>query len=135
MNQVSAWFLFIYALMAVLPSWNQSAALLSIKFLLGTGVISLLTFQPIVFHTLAQGVAVATGSRWDVDEWFFRFALDRWIVVVGMLTAWVVIASKDAVTAMSDHRFAFWHRIAGILAVLSLIAYLAFALSMPDKVI
>jgi len=86
------WFLSVYALMAVLSSWNGHRARMALKLAvyaaLNAVVFDVPTVAGTVFRPLSFVLGLADNPVDDLHEWRFRAGLDHWACFVGVLCAY-----------------------------------------------
>jgi hypothetical protein len=125
---VTLWFFLIYSTMHIYSEKNNKSDMVIYgKFIVLTIFVSILVANPSVFEFAVNTVARLTGSKWNAKEWLFRVALDRYIVICGMLFAFFLIKSKESSSFVRDY-----HWIAAPIATVAMLGYLWFCLS-TDK--
>lgn len=127
---VSFWFIMIYLVMLVGAQFNKNDWVIVVKLLFLFCTSQLLSLYPGAMNELISLLALCTKSRWDATEWSFRFSLDRFAVVYGMVIAYVHCRRPALITTlMNDNRF-----LISIISIISLIIYFAFEVQFEDKV-
>ena len=86
------WFLSVYAMMGIFPSWNTHRWLMLAKFTT-YAIINAIIFEipgnaEIVFKPLFLILGFNDGSDDIMHEWAFRGGLDHWVCFIGMLCAY-----------------------------------------------
>ena len=86
------WFLSVYAMMAILPTWNQHRLLMPIKFLAyavaNAAIFDIPGAAEVVFRPLWFIFGFHDGRFPIMHEWSFRGGLDHWACFVGTLCAY-----------------------------------------------
>lgn len=130
---VTVWFCLIYLIMRLHASWNTWNAFLLTKILTAGVLITGVLWLPDVFEWIVETGAALSGTQWDAKEWRFRFQLDRYIVLVGMLVAFGTVKAQGVVQGMSE---TVWWRVwvgAIVSSVVAMVGFVWFELSV-DKV-
>jgi len=86
------WFLSVYALMALLSSWNERRCRMALKLAVYAGV-NVLVFDvapvnAVVFRPLSFVLGLDDCPADSLHEWRFRVGLDHWACFVGILCAY-----------------------------------------------
>jgi len=84
---VTYWYAIIYIVMRVKSDWNQNLSFFLTKVAVACTCTTLLHTQPWLIDPVFRLINAVFGSKWEAKEWFFRCALDQFIVYVGMIVA------------------------------------------------
>jgi hypothetical protein len=81
--------------MVVRSESNNNDYVLIAKFAGALLFCYLLSELPALFNAFVDVISIISGSVWDAREWFFRFTLDRYIVIFGMISAFATIRIQE----------------------------------------
>ncbi|XP_026155872.1 N-acetylneuraminate (7)9-O-acetyltransferase isoform X1 [Mastacembelus armatus] len=136
---VTFWFVVIYATMAMWPQILQKKANSSGIWHLGVlaKLLGLLLF--ICFFAFSQGVFVSIFSVWPISklfelngsihEWWFRWKLDRFAVIHGMLFAFIyLVLQKRQVLSEGKGENLFSAKISNLLLFLSVVFFITYSI-------
>uniref|UniRef100_A0A8C7PWM1 N-acetylneuraminate (7)9-O-acetyltransferase n=1 Tax=Oncorhynchus mykiss TaxID=8022 RepID=A0A8C7PWM1_ONCMY len=136
---VTFWFVIIYATMAMWPQILQKKANGSGMWHIGILVklLGLLLF--ICFFAYSQGLFENIFSVWPVSklfelngsihEWWFRWKLDRFAIIHGMLFAFVyLLLQKYQVLSEGKGESLFSTRISNILLLISVVSFMTYSI-------
>uniref|UniRef100_A0A3B4XDE4 CAS1 domain containing 1 n=1 Tax=Seriola lalandi dorsalis TaxID=1841481 RepID=A0A3B4XDE4_SERLL len=136
---VTFWFVVIYATLAMWPQILQKKANSSGIWHLGVLVklLGLLLF--ICFFAFSQGFFESIFSMWPISklfelngsihEWWFRWKLDRFAVIHGMLFAFIyLVLQKRQVLSESKGEALFSVKISNLLLFLSVVSFITYSI-------
>ncbi|XP_041665220.1 N-acetylneuraminate 9-O-acetyltransferase [Cheilinus undulatus] len=136
---VTFWFVVIYATLAMWPQILQKKANNSGMWHLGvlTKLLCLLLF--ICFFAFSQGVFESVFSVWPISklfelngsihEWWFRWKLDRFAVIHGMLFAFIyLVLQKRQVLSEGKGEALFSTKISNALLFLSVVFFITYSI-------
>uniref|UniRef100_A0A7N8WZK5 CAS1 domain containing 1 n=1 Tax=Mastacembelus armatus TaxID=205130 RepID=A0A7N8WZK5_9TELE len=136
---VTFWFVVIYATMAMWPQILQKKANSSGIWHLGVlaKLLGLLLF--ICFFAFSQGVFVSIFSVWPISklfelngsihEWWFRWKLDRFVMIHGMLFAFIyLVLQKRQVLSEGKGENLFSAKISNLLLFLSVVFFITYSI-------
>ncbi len=126
---VSVWFGIIWCIMAFYSSKNKETWFLMTKIVAATVICGVLIAVPTVFDFITEVVTKIVGFEWNEFEWRFRFGLDRYIVLIGMLIGFLSLQGKDKINGLSEQHFVWMMRGGWIVSTLALITYLFYEVS------
>ncbi|KAL0951299.1 hypothetical protein HGRIS_008010 [Hohenbuehelia grisea] len=98
---VSMWFLIIYGIMAIGARFNDRTPFLLGKIFVSAGLITWFMHAIWPLELLFDVLEQVFNIHWSAREWTFRVNLDLWIVFAGMLTAILVVKSREY--RLTDH--------------------------------
>jgi hypothetical protein len=84
---VTYWYAIIYITMRVKSDWNVNLSFFLGKIAVACACTTFLHTQPWLIEPAFTMINAVFGSRWEAREWFFRCALDQYIVYTGMIVA------------------------------------------------
>ncbi|XP_071356260.1 N-acetylneuraminate (7)9-O-acetyltransferase isoform X2 [Trachinotus anak] len=135
---VTFWFVVIYATLAMWPQILQKKANSSGMWHLGVlaKLLALLLF--ICFFAFSQGFFESIFSMWPISklfelngsihEWWFRWKLDRFVVIHGMLFAFIyLVLQKRQVLSEGKGEALFSAKISNLLLFLSVVSFIILA--------
>uniref|UniRef100_A0A8D3AR98 CAS1 domain containing 1 n=1 Tax=Scophthalmus maximus TaxID=52904 RepID=A0A8D3AR98_SCOMX len=136
---VTFWFVVIYAMLAMWPQILQKKANSSGIWHLGVlaKLLGLLMF--ICFFAFSQGFFASIFSMWpisnlfelngSINEWWFRWKLDRFVMIHGMLFAFIyLVLQKRQVLSESKGEALFSGRISNLLLFLSIFSFIIYSI-------
>ncbi|KAM6959218.1 LOW QUALITY PROTEIN: N-acetylneuraminate (7)9-O-acetyltransferase-like [Aplochiton taeniatus] len=136
---VSFWFIVIYATMALWPQILQKKANSNVIWHLGILAKLLGLFVFLCLFAYSQGLFESMFSVWPVSrlfelngtvhEWWFRWKLDRFVVVYGMLFALVYLVLQKC-QAMSEGKgdALFSPKISNLLLLVSVFSFITYSI-------
>ncbi|XP_029022957.1 N-acetylneuraminate 9-O-acetyltransferase [Betta splendens] len=134
---VTFWFVIIYATMAMLPQIIQKKANSMWHLLILAKLLGLLLF--ICFFAFSQGFFESIFSVWPISklfelngsihEWWFRWKLDRFAVIHGMVFAFIyLVLQKRQVLSEGKGEALFSAKISSLLLFLSVVFFITYSI-------
>ncbi|KAM7384087.1 hypothetical protein PAMA_011437 [Pampus argenteus] len=135
---VTFWFVIIYATLALWPQILQKRANTSGMWHLGVLAKLLILLLFICFFAYSQGFFESIFSVWPISkcfelngsihEWWFRWKLDRFAVIHGMLFAFIyLVLQKRQVMSEGKGETLFSAKISNLLLFLSIISFITYS--------
>uniref|UniRef100_A0A3Q3XJ33 Cas1p 10 TM acyl transferase domain-containing protein n=1 Tax=Mola mola TaxID=94237 RepID=A0A3Q3XJ33_MOLML len=136
---VTFWFVLIYGTLAMWPQILQKKANSSSMWHLGVLLKLLGLLLSICFFAFSQGVFESTFSVWplsklfelngSIHEWWFRWKLDRFAVIHGMLFAFIyLVLQKRQVLSESKGEALFSAKISNLLLLFSVVSFITYSI-------
>ncbi|KAL0961885.1 hypothetical protein UPYG_G00332900 [Umbra pygmaea] len=135
---VTFWFIIIYATMAIWPQILQKQANGSGVWHLGILAKLLILLLFICFFAYSQGLFESIFSVWPISklfelngsihEWWFRWKLDRFAIIHGMLFAFIyLVLQKCQVLSEGKGEPLFSSRISNVLLFISVVSFITYS--------
>ncbi|KAI9477725.1 MAG: 10 TM acyl transferase domain found in Cas1p-domain-containing protein [Benjaminiella poitrasii] len=111
---VSFWFMVIWIMMRIAPSYNKKSWAVLSKMVLMSILTGFIIHYPGVLETVFNVLAFLFRIQWNVTEWRFRLSLDAWIIYIGMLCAYATIKLSEHNLATRYSRLWLFSRFAAL---------------------
>eukprot|EP00041_Stephanoeca_diplocostata_P025995 m.693055 g.693055 ORF g.693055 m.693055 type:complete len:581 (-) comp22869_c0_seq1:3701-5443(-) len=98
----TVWFLSVYAMMAIKPSWNNDNTKLAAKFAVYFVIVGLVWEVPAIFEAVWSPFQFMLATEGSMHEWTFRTTLDHWCTFIGMLCAWFMPSFKTWMSELEE---------------------------------
>ncbi|XP_074840823.1 N-acetylneuraminate (7)9-O-acetyltransferase isoform X1 [Carettochelys insculpta] len=136
---VTVWFMIIYATLAVWPQIVQKKANGNCFWHFGLLLKLISLLMCIYFLADSQGVFEKIFSLWPVSkcfelngnvyEWWFRWKLDRYVVIYGMMFAFIYLAlQKHQMLSEGKGEPLFSNKISNVLLFISVVCFLTYSI-------